>query len=121
MNLYLLTIAYGKDIEFKLIDQTAWDYIFSDPPVFKKGKYELLETPPASVVDCIKRSFGSDMEPELEKVKVTSGSWENDRALAMTYFVGEEETHFFSHQELNKFLSEHPEIKIMGEWSGVLY
>lgn len=119
MNLYLLTYTGPGDTEFKLVDKIAWDYIFSPAPDFPDGEYVVKENPPPSVVECIKRSYGDDMEEYLEQVQATTGSWQNDRALAVTYFINDKEAHFFSCDQLEEFLAEHPEIRIIGAapWS----
>ncbi len=114
MKLHLLTLVGIGDLEFKLVDQETWDYIFSPRPNFGKT-HGFLETPPKNIQVAMKAA-GRDEDT----VYVTSGSCENDRALSVSFLVAGEDAQFFHMKELHAFMKKH-DIEIDREWEGGIY
>lgn len=85
---YLVTLQGGDTIRF-IVGQAGWDYINQDYPNFPPGKFSVDEKVPD---DCVLemdkkkvkeyRAFGVEYLPEI--CTVTTGSWDNDRALHLS-------------------------------------
>ena len=74
--------SFDGDEEEKLIDQEAWDWITSPDPGNRNGpnddEYGWVD---ALVPQVVKDNWISWYDEEYSDIKLTSGSWENDRAL----------------------------------------
>lgn len=125
-KMYLLTLAGGGDIEYRLVDKEVWDWIFSPRPIFNRNS-ALDPMVPDSIKQAIfKDCYTKHPRPTDPKrwedvtVRVTSGTCENDRMLSAYCSVGSESCIFFSHKELNKFIAKH-NIEIVDEADGGIY
>lgn len=86
---YLVTLQGGGDTMMFIVGQAGWDYIHQDYPTFKDGEYSLTETVPE---DCcaemdtkmVKQYLSYGTEYRVEQCEVTTGSWDNDRALHLS-------------------------------------
>lgn len=87
---YLILLAGGGDRYIFIVGQAGWDYINSPYPDFKDESC-LTETLPAALIaemdpKLIKkyRAYGEGYGPE--QCEVTTGSWDNDRAIHLSSF-----------------------------------
>jgi len=82
MNVYLVTLEGGGDRYIKVVDQETYDWITSDDMGRPEGEDNSSswedQLVPASQIAKMKKQRGEDYEP----VSITSGSWDNDRAIA---------------------------------------
>ncbi len=86
---YLVTLQGGGDTIMFIVGQAGWDYIHQDYPDFPHGEYSMTEKVPD---DCVLemdkkkvaeyRAYGPEYKPE--ECCVTTGSWDNDRALHLS-------------------------------------
>ncbi len=76
MNVYLLVLTGQGDTEIRVVDQETWDWIFgpSGQPEGESG----WEDPH---VPAYQRRKSREEEGEENDFYLTSGSWQNDRAL----------------------------------------
>lgn len=82
-GMYLLILQGGDDVEIKIIGPKAWEYLNSPPPKLNlnsSGKTEKLSPEILAEADSI---IGSKREEPVTEIYVTSGSWDNDRALCL--------------------------------------
>ena len=71
---YLIILSGGSDVERYHIGEATWNWINSDPPDFKNHSF--TEKVPDDV-----RAEASKPDKIPETVCVTSGSYDNDRAI----------------------------------------
>ena len=78
-KVYLIRLTGGGDIDEKFVDEEAWNWITSDdmgqrPEDVGESGWD-AQLVPGSIKKLMKNLYGED------EVMITSGSWDNDRAL----------------------------------------
>lgn len=120
---YLVQLEGGGDCYLALVTKEIYDWINAKPsPAVAK---ELRETH-SSEDDCVPASLKAALQKEFgqkdeEGVHVTSGSYENDKALAARHacVTGKHFDHF---PELHEWLKEHPEYELQkDDYQGNIY
>lgn len=88
---YLILLAGMGDRTTFVVGPAGWAYIHSDYPTFPEGEFSLTETLPQAVIDEMDaklvaevREYGEGYGPE--QCEVTTGSWDNDRAIHLSSF-----------------------------------
>ncbi len=81
MNVYLIVLEGGGDVDIKVVDQETYDWITSDdlgqPPGSEEETMWEDQSVPASQLAKMKSKEGEHYQPPM----ITSGSWDNDRAI----------------------------------------
>ena len=85
MNVYLIVLEGGGDLEIKVVDEETFKWVTSDdmgkadPPKKGDSRYHWEDQlVPKSQIKKMKTEYGAYYEP----LTITSGSWDNDRAVA---------------------------------------
>jgi hypothetical protein len=102
---YLLILSGGGDTTITVVDQTAWDYINGPAPKFPEGQYSAQETPPWH------------RDRLIATVTVTTGSWENDRALHASVETGKS---FDTITEAMRYINGE-KLELADEYHGCIY
>ena len=115
---YLIILSGQGDTIIKVVNQETWEYIFSPAPKFVL--YGAKETLPAGVAADDDFDDDDDDEPTPTPnpnptISVTSGSYENDRALLVK---GEQS--FYSLSDYTKWVKK-SKAKIADEYHGLIY
>ena len=84
-KVYFIRLQGGGDIEEKFVDEEAWNWIVSSdkgqrPEDIGKTMWE-DQNVPESVLKVIEKDYREWGRRAKVRVELTSGSWENDRAL----------------------------------------
>ncbi len=109
MNTHLVSLTGQGDHDFKLVSKDVFEWIVS-PVVFKPGEHSKEDELPTTVFQEMKKEFGD----EPFGVRISSGSPDNDRALAAP---GQR---FSSMNELLQHLKEHG-LEIAETYEGFIY
>lgn len=119
------------DTDIKLVTEGMFEwfmtYYADTQKEFQSGKSGLYEPVPEDIVSEFETYYASDEylgDVDFEgDVHVTSGSYQNDKALeAIPALIDGQWARFFSLSEMQLFLRNHPEIEVSDEeYSGVLY
>lgn len=94
MNIYILALEGGGDLITKVVNEEAWNWIFGPSgrppgesswtdPFVPASQMTLIEKNHAEI-DVQLKQYDFNVAPPLPRpiqVQITSGSWENDRAL----------------------------------------
>tara|TARA_Y100000310_G_scaffold332047_1_gene406838 strand:- start:10867 stop:11238 length:372 start_codon:yes stop_codon:yes gene_type:complete len=122
INVYKIYLEGGGDIEIKFVDKEVWDWI-NNPDSgnrLNEGDSEYSwedQTCPPNVKADIWQFF-RDGSP----IEVTSGSWENDRALlAPPLTIKDRQMYFFSETEIDFTDEEWNDINIVDTYYGYIY
>lgn len=112
MNLYLLVLEGGGDIEYKLITKDVWNWIQNN---------KLTTTVETALREQYKKFYPSFNETEFQKtiksIGVNSGSSKNDRALnAPTIKDG----CLYSASEMMEFCKDN-NVNVVEEYQGCIY
>ena len=121
-KLYLINLSGQGDHELKLVDKITWDWI-NNPDMGRsenddKGIWNDKVCPESVRLELWKEYCEDEDEIAYEdyEVDITSGSYNNDRALiAPSIKVNDEEAFFDSIKDLNEFMKKH-DIEIEEEW-----
>lgn len=124
-QLYLISLSGGGDDQKKLVDKETWDWINSPRPNFgDTNSFYELDTIPASTRERLVKQHDENKwegDGDFDGVMVTTGSCENDRALAAPGIeIDGEEASFYSYKELRTFCKKH-DVEIVDEFSGCIY
>jgi len=116
-KLYLVVLReYGGEVTSKFVDKETWDWIHSPPPDFKG-----MSSAPDMVPDAVKNNSNwgwSNVEAGL--FIVTTGSWENDRAIQAPGAEGTKEFYDLSQTPAQEYVKKHG-IEIVEVYDGVMY
>lgn len=124
INVYKIYLEGGGDIEIKFVDKEVWDWI-NNPDSgnrLNEGDSEYSwedQTCPPNVKAAIWQFFGEESNFQID---VTSGSWENDRALlAPPITIHGRQLYFFSETEIDFTDEEWKNINIVDTYHGYIY
>ena len=107
----MLVLTGQGDTYIKIVNKKTWDWIFSPPPVMKK--HIGIDTGiPQNQIEARKKDKLSEV------FTVTSGSYENDRAMG-AYSDDGFDTYYKIKDALKAL--EKKNIKIKDEWHGHIY
>jgi len=113
--LYLISLEGQGDETKTLVDQETWDWIHSPRPTFVNHSAREMETLPASVREALEE------DEHFDGVFVTSGTCENDRAIAAPGVkLGGVRASFGSTMRLLAFVRAN-DIDIVDEYHGCIY
>lgn len=121
-NIYVLVLSGPKDHEYKVVTKEVWDWILSGDPGRPEGNTEHTwkdQTVSPTLLKQIRKYMGIsqadiDSGDEEDGVCLSSGSWENDRALQAPC------TMFDSLRELVQWTKKHRH-KIIDTYEGCIY
>ena len=85
MKKYLINLTGGGDTITFIVGQAGWDYINQPRPDFGNNSAALEKVPAACVAEMDAeqmKNFGKYGSPD--ECQVTTGSWDNDRALHLS-------------------------------------
>ena len=113
-KLYLISLSGQGDHQLTLVDEETWNWIGSAWP-FKRGST-------GGADPSIPANVKARLDPIDGDVYITSGSWENDRAIRAptALFNGQPTPMFFSVKEMNRFVRDN-DIEIVEEYDGCIY
>lgn len=108
-SLYLLTMSGQGDTDIKIVDKETWDWIFSD----FTGDGEDPNVPQSQI------KLRSEQYDDEDIVSITSGSYENDRALQCCSVKPYKYSYDSARQALSAVKKNGD--KIVDEWTGYIY
>ena len=121
---YLLVLQGQGDVEAKLVDQETWDWIHSDPerPPDNPSVWEDPNVPEALRARISKeRNQGLPEACQERGISISSGSWQNDRAVqAPALSVDEKEMAFWNISEAFK-TAKALSLDILDSYHGYIY
>ena len=126
-DMYLVSCEGQGDTQCIIVDKEAWDYLHSDAPTFVDNS--ATEIPPLGVrqailmesQNSIYKSSGDPKTIEGVVIWVTSGSYINDRALAMrSSIINGNTVDFIDMQDAKQFVIDN-NINIVDEYEGYIY
>ena len=133
MDKYLIKVEGQGDTEIILIDKDMWDWLHSDAPaiLFKNKSHCCMDdSAPESLKKLIIEGdkavalhYGDeDEEEENGNVRLSSGAWRNDRALAIirAFSNTDQPAFFMGCIDLINYCKEN-DINLVAEWEGCIY
>jgi hypothetical protein len=118
-KLYLLNLSGGGDTQLTLVDKETWEWIGSPWPFGANSDGGVDPNTPTRIT-----TIRETDDPGNGDVFITSGSWENDRALVASLcgaeFNGQPIETFRTVKALNKFMKDN-DIEIEEEYEGYIY